>query len=451
MKLLTHIAKFAQETPQHIALWVDQHKISYEALWLEAQRQSEKLPSDCQNQRIAIAFHDIQSCMMAYIAIHIKDGIPCVFDPTWSAERQHFLCERYDITMIWNDTGLQYIQDVQTHVASPPQLLYIGFTSGTTGDPKAFYRDEPSWIASYEENEALMSNMSQHATMVALGPYAHSLTLYVIVYALFYGRTFVGENEYSIERVVDKIDEMQSPCALFLVPTMIYDWIRHYQKSNLIHYVFVSGDKLSVQLHQQMKVLLPAAMIYEFFGTSEASFISVNRDQQEPLASVGRRFPPVNVHIAHPDEEGIGELYIQSPMIFSGYVGEMKPDWIQTGDYASMRDDILYLHGRLQDMMIIGGKNIYPLTVEYNLKKLTEIEEVVVVREKHHKFGEIAIALYIGQELSYREMRSQLQRYVTRYEIPSKLIQVTTLPYTASGKVSRREAQQLFDKGEYDG
>ncbi|NJI17051.1 long-chain fatty acid--CoA ligase, partial [Staphylococcus agnetis] len=133
------------------------------------------------------------------------------------------------------------------------------------------------------------------------------------------------------------------------------------------------------------------------------------------------------------------------------YVGQTPSMWIQTGDYARVEHDVLYLHGRIEDMMIIGGRNVYPSVVEHYIKKLKGIEDVIIVKQPHSKFGELAVALYIGAcTFHYQTMRQQLAKVLTRYEIPSKFIRVTTLPYTSSGKVSRRLAQQKYESGDFD-
>lgn len=98
------------------------------------------------------------------------------------------------------DEGLTSTSHEPAHKAPMiPQCLHIGFTSGTTGLPKGFMRDLPSWIASFEVNDTLLDASTQ--TYMALGPYAHSLTLYVLIYALWNGKTFIGQDRYDMAKV----------------------------------------------------------------------------------------------------------------------------------------------------------------------------------------------------------------------------------------------------------
>ena len=97
---------------------------------------------------------------------------------------------------------------------------YILDISGTTGLPKAYYRNEHSWIASYVENEKLIYNYEK--ALVAPGPLAHSLSLYTCIFALYSGRTFIGQRQFDAKRFISILNEQHSNIALFLVPTMLH-------------------------------------------------------------------------------------------------------------------------------------------------------------------------------------------------------------------------------------
>ncbi|SUM04434.1 AMP-binding enzyme [Staphylococcus devriesei] len=195
------------------------------------------------------------------------------------------------------------------------------------------------------------------------------------------------------------------------------------------------------------------ANIIEFFGTSEASFISYNFNQTAPTQSVGYIFNNVNIQLEEQDANNIGLLKVQSNMIYSGYVNRkvVTPNsWIETVDFAYIKDNHLYLVGRKSERLIIGGKNVYPNAIEQRVKQLEGIEEAIVIGEPHRRFGEIAVLIYIGDyELDYVTLRRYLQQTLSRYEVPSKLVKVNTLPYTNSGKVARGSVRSLYLKGEF--
>ncbi|QHW38428.1 long-chain fatty acid--CoA ligase [Staphylococcus ursi] len=429
---------------------MDDVTLTYETLWQHVQKESEMLPTNMAYQNVMLTHTQTASFIVAYLAVLVRQGVPCVLGPQWSTEQRDALIKLHRVPYVWGDEGLRSTSYEPSHKAPTiPHLLHIGFTSGTTGLPKGFMRDLPSWIASFKVNDTLLDASTQ--TYMALGPYAHSLTLYVMIYALWHGKTFIGQDRYHMAKGLSYIAELQQTCALFLVPTMVYDGIHLGQHSQWVRHIFISGDKLSSSRHIQLKTVFPESKIDEFFGTSEASFISVNRNQTAPLDSVGRLFPNVTVTLREQDDAGIGQLFVKSPMTFSGYLGEDAIDeWIATGDFARIEKDVLYLQGRVQDRLIIGGKNVYPAVIEQHLKQWPEIVDAVIVRRPHDKLGELAIALYIGPEqLDVQAVRNWLLSRVSRYEIPSKFIRVASLPYTASGKVSRKMAQTCYERGDF--
>ncbi|MBK3957012.1 AMP-binding protein, partial [Staphylococcus haemolyticus] len=174
-------------------------------------------------------------------------------------------------------------------------LLHIGFTSGTTGLPKAYYRNEPSWIGSYAENEKLIHNYE--TALAAPGPLAHSLSLYTCIFALYSGRTFIGQRQFDAKRFISILNEQHSNIALFLVPTMLHQLLNVDTTITHIKSIFCSGAKLSESLFKTVSQQFKNANIIEFFGTSEASFITYNFNQTSPTNSVGQVFPNVSIKL----------------------------------------------------------------------------------------------------------------------------------------------------------
>ncbi len=137
----------------------------------------------------------------------------------------------------------------------------------------------------------------------------------------------------------------------------------------------------------------------EFFGTSETSFISYNLNQQAPVESVGVLFPNVELKTTNHDHNGIGTIYVKSNMMFSGYVSEQcinNDEWFVTNDNGYVKEQYLYLTGRQQDMLIIGGQNIYPAHVERLLTQSSSIDEAIIIGIPNERFGQIGVLLYSG-------------------------------------------------------
>ena len=146
-----------------------------------------------------------------------------LFSSKWNKVTINQLIEKYKIQWLKSDQHLIKTGYNRISHSINGTLLHIGFTSGTSGLPKAYYRNEHSWLISYKENEKLIKHDSK--VIVAPGPLSHSLSLYACIYALFTGRTFVGQKEFNAEVLVKTIQSIHQPASLFVVPTMLYQFI----------------------------------------------------------------------------------------------------------------------------------------------------------------------------------------------------------------------------------
>lgn len=456
MQLLNKIAKYAEQQGSQIALDFDGKQLTYAQLQAEINRARQPISKLESNNIVALTMQQPLLLIVNYLAVLSEGNIPCVCDFRWTNKQRKEILAHYQIPYVMDDkltvitTG--YSQQ-DTYDNTELQLLHIGFTSGTTGLPKAYYRDEPSWINSYVENEKLLTTTI--STILAPGPLSHSLSLYACIYALYSGRTFIGQQTFSAALFIDQITAVQQQVALFLVPTMLIACLTGHQQLNGQHFIFSSGDKLAPHIREKVSLMFPKAIVVEFFGTSEASFISYNYNNQAPTNSVGKLFDNVFVRFDNQDHNQIGTLNINSNMVFSGYVdqGFRQDEWIRTGDFASMDDaGYLYLHGREHDRLIIGGRNVYPSEVEEAIKGTGWFDEVLVIGQAHPKFGEIAILLYKAPtSIDYIDLKCYLSQQIPRYQIPSKLIRVEQFEYTVSGKIARHKMKQWYresgDKG----
>jgi fatty-acyl-CoA synthase len=179
-------------------------------------------------------------------------------------------------------------------------------------------------------------------------------------------------------------------------------------------------------------------------------------------ATVGRPYPHTEMRIAEPltgvtvARGEIGEIRVRSPFMMAGYFENPSATqtafdgegYLRTGDLGAL-DEAGYLHitGRLKEMIIRGGENIYPREVEDALAECAGVVETAVVGVPHEKWGEevaVAVRCEPGKSLDVEAMREFLQERIARHKVPKLWKIVPDFPRTASGKIQKFEVSQWF-------
>lgn len=357
-------------------------------------------------------------------------------------------------------TAVGVLDRVHDQEISDQQAFYMGFTSGTTGRPKGFIRSHRSWLKSFEGSQVEFGIQS-HEWVLAPGPLVHSTFLYAAVHALFIGATVILLDKFSPLKVLDQMTRF--PVAVvYMVPTMFEALAAELEEKqmrpgeNQVRAILSAGAKWSQESKQKVAGWFPHAQLYEFYGASELSFITVigpegNREKPD---SVGRPFHLVQLSIR--DDAGnevkqgeIGKLYVQSPFVFTGYYRNeeetkqvLQDGWATVHDLARQdQDGFIYLIGREKNMIICGGLNVYPEEVEHVLKQLPEIEEAVVLGEHDSYWGEKVIAVVQfkpGMVRTVRDLQTACRQRLAAYKCPRVIHVMNDIPYTSSGKVARK-------------
>lgn len=424
-----------------------------------------------QTKRIGILIQDPAQFLRVYLAVQSSGYLPVVLDAKWTSEQLHQILKHYHITHVIADKQIEGVNTLrleqlneaevpstQAMTSPPDDLLHIGFTSGTTGMPKAYYRNRYSWLVSYDANDAILN--TPPTCVIAPGPIAHSLTLYAMMYAYHSDCPCYMQMDYHPVQLFHQLIE-QPNAIVFIVPSVLEQLLQlNTKRLNEISVTFLtSGAKLEPHTIQRFKESMPKAQVIEFFGTSEASFISYHHVTDYAPKNVGKLFKGVKVILTDdagqilPDLTQVGQLHVQSDMVFSGYVdGEpiSNQDTIATGDYAKMTaNQELILEGRVHNKVIVGGMNVYPEEVERAILETTSISHVMVTGESHYELGEVLVAYYqTAQPVEIREIKQDLRRHLERYKVPMRFIEVPEMLWTNSGKIARKEMVARYGRKE---
>ncbi|MEK4852206.1 AMP-binding protein [Paenibacillus sp. FSL H7-0756] len=346
-----------------------------------------------------------------------------------------------------------------------PELLFIGYTSGTTGVPKGYMRTHQSWFNSFRATEqAFGLHQMQH--VLAPGPFVHSLSLFALLQSLYSLATFHLLAEFDAARVLE-FCSCHPEVILFVVPAMADAMLHHADKTAAkvtMQAIISSGGKWPAASAQRCRERFKGAKLYEYYGSSEASYISYQElTGAEPPDSLGRPFSGVELstrdgQFREVPPGTVGELYVRSGMMFAGYYGlpeetaqVFRDGWLRTGDYAAMDEEgQLRLAGRAGSMIKSGGLKVFPEEVEAVLLRHPAVREVMVCGFPDDRWGEQVTALIAWsgpQRLALEDIRSYCRPFLDSYKLPGRLISVKEFIYTGSGKIARQLMKSRAEAG----
>ncbi|NYF23183.1 AMP-binding protein [Sporosarcina sp. JAI121] len=363
--------------------------------------------------------------------------------------------------IIWEE-ALRQIQQCHsswTGDISGEMPFYMGFTSGTTGVPKAFIRSHNSWIASFEcSRHDFHIDKTDHVLIP--GALIHSHFLYGAISVLYLGGTIYLLDTFSPLLALNFIKNYQIT-ILYVVPTMIEAMLLEDVIIDKPVQIISSGAKWEEDSKRKIQEQFLHVKMFEFYGASELSFVSFlcNDSDRDKPGSVGKPFHNVEIQIrhAHLDEasaQEIGTIFVRSQMVFDGYIHPQShtiqsikdnEDWVTVNDIGYLDEDgYLYIVGREKNMILYGGVNVYPEEIETVLLRHPDVEEATVVGISDLYWGQIPVAVIKGHA-SKKELKKHCMDNLSSYKLPRKWFFVEEMPHTTSGKIARMHVQQLVE------
>ena len=355
--------------------------------------------------------------------------------------------------------------------ADPHSPAAIAYTSGTTGRPKGAVHSQHNLLWPGVSSRSLYPPTENERTGTALSLTVLNILVIGPLFSLIRGTTSVILDPSPAGEMAEQIRNAEVN-NLLLVPTQAYD---------LVHSVAVKSEDLSsldrvvigashtpqeLRDQWQKKFGFPCTVGY---GLSEApSGVTRSRHERKGvLNGAGHALDPVEIGIF--DEDGkevptgkVGEICISprkegpwqevwSPML--GYWGKpeetmkaLKGNMLHTGDIGSRDEDgHLTIVGRLSDLVVRGGANIYPAEVERVLLSFSSITEAAVIGVLDERLGErVCAAVVVQEDLDIPELSAQLNSQLAHYKVPEEIKTVTSLPRNVMGKVDREKLKHLF-------
>ena len=347
--------------------------------------------------------------------------------------------------------------------AEEDDLLYIMYTSGTTGLPKGVVHSHNTSIWALITFIASTDLRDGDRYLVAL-PLFHVGSLVPATLNIYWGVTSVIMREFDPVRAWNLIQEEKITCSL-LVPAMLNFMsqvpdVTQYDYSSL-RWIQSGAAPLPVNIIQKYADL--GIEVHQIYGLTEccgpACVISAENALTK-IGSTGRPFFHTEGKVV--DDNGVaclpgeqGEVWLKGRHIMLEYWNQPEATaatitadgWLRTGDIAATdKEGFIYIQDRIKDMIISGGENVYPAEIENVILGRSGVTEVAVIGQPSEKWGESPFAIVVKNDgaLTETDILDHCDGKLARFKLPKGAAFIDVIPRNANGKVLKRELRLQF-------
>jgi fatty-acyl-CoA synthase len=350
-------------------------------------------------------------------------------------------------------------------------VVNIQYTSRTTGFPKGVMLTHRNILNNgYYIGER--QKFTEKDKLCICVPLFHCFGIVLAVMATFsHGGTMVMVELFDPLLVLAAVQKERCT-ALYGVPTMFIAEYSHpmfdmFDLSSLRTGI-MAGSTPPIEAMKRVVNDMNMTQITSVYGLTEGSpgftQTSVDDPLEKRVETVGKPLPECEVKIVDPETgedlgpHQTGEICCKGYNVMKGYY--KMPDktrevidedgWLHSGDLASVDEEGYYsIVGRIKDMIIRGGENIYPREIEEFLYTMPGVLDVQVVGIPDEKYGEIVGACIIledGAELTEEDVRDYARTKIARFKVPKHVFFVDEFPLTASGKIQKYKLKEMAEK-----
>ena len=347
--------------------------------------------------------------------------------------------------------------------AKDDDLLYIMYTSGTTGLPKGVVHTHNTMFWAIATLLAT-AEMREGDRYLAALPMFHVGSLMPVTALLYLGGTSVVMREFDPVRAWQLFGEEKITSSL-LVPAMLNFMVQvdgkdGYDRSSL-RWIQSGASPLPVSLIEQY--LAMGIDIHQVYGLTEScgpACLITGEDAVAKIGSTGKAFFHTDIRVVSEDGDDVdpdvqGEVWVKGKHVMKEYWN--RPDataetitqdgWLRTGDVATVDSEgFVYIQDRIKDMIISGGENVYPAEIENLILAHPGVSEVAVIGQPSDKWGESPFAVVVKKDDSVEEndVLSYCDGKLARFKLPKGVAFIEVIPRNANGKVLKRLLREQF-------
>ncbi len=358
------------------------------------------------------------------------------------------------------------IEGVDGWGCDPEEIAVLLFTSGTTGEPKAAvlrHRNLAAYVVSTVE---FGSAESDDCAIVSVPPY-HIASVSSVLSNTYSGRRVVQLEAFDPSLWVQSV-RSESVTHAMVVPTMLGRILDVVEADGLglpsLRSVSYGGGPMPTAVVERALRVLPSVDLVNAYGLTEtsstvallgpdehrASFESGEESIRARLGSVGQALPGIELSIRDADGTSVrigeqGEIWVRGEQVSGEYVGATLTDeegWFHTRDTGHLDEDgFLFVHGRLDDVIVRGGENLSPGEIEEVLVSHSAVELAAVVGIPDPEWGERVVAAVVltpGASVTEEQLKEHVGARLRSARTPERIKFVVELPFNENGKLLRR-------------
>ncbi len=488
--LVEAILGYAKKTPEKYAVCFRSKSITYRELKqsIETAAVNLKEYGIKRGDRILLTAVSKPEYVIGICAVQYIGGVSVPIDKNARRESIFLIAETVEPVLFLTDTqeageqvktlslkklSVQQKEEVLSYqLPDENDMLELLFTTGTTGKSKGAILTRKC-IAANMQNTWHGIGMKKEDVVLLPLPLNHSFGMRVMRSTLYIGATVVLQNGFAFAKELEKNILEFSCTALAAVPASIEVILGQMQEKaseilGKLRYIEISAGSLSMKLRKKLPDMLPNTEIYNTWGSTEtggAVFLNISKNP-EKIGSIGKPLESIqfkildsdyNKTVEYPDNRQIGRMTLKGEMQMAGYYhmpeqtkAAILDGWLITNDLVyTDSDGYIYMLGRADDIINVGGEKVSPVEVETVALEYEGIRECtcIGVEDKTGVLGQIPI-LYIVPSASYQKEAciQFLAGHMEKYKIPQKLLLLEELPKNQMKKLDRKALYQKWEK-----
>ncbi|MDO8876735.1 MAG: class I adenylate-forming enzyme family protein, partial [Pseudolabrys sp.] len=349
----------------------------------------------------------------------------------------------------------------------PDKVLYLAFTSGTTGVPKCVMHSDNTLLANARD---LVKDWGHgpHTKLLSLSPLSHHIAWVAVAQWLVAGCTLITDDPPAGMSRLDWIVETKANYVMG-VPTHAMDILAEQKKRGMqrlgsVDLFYMAGAPIPPSVCEDfVRQGIKPQNIYGMTENSSHQYTHPGDDDATIISTCGRGGKGYEVRIFDPVDENcevppgtVGQIGGRGGALMLGYFANQaatevsfnRDGWFLSGDLGIIDGaGNLKIEGRLKDLIIRGGHNIYPANIEALALRHPKVQRAACYPVPDERLGERVCIAIIGDVGSDALLAHLAEQGLSKYDMPEYFLNVASFPLTASGKILKRELIEMTKRG----